>query len=111
MNLGELSASCLFDVKEPPAFYDVGLAWQGRELTVGGYKRARVSRTAWKRTGPVAEATVQFEFNGAANADAATVYLPDGSVLYTETFEGALRIPAGPASVDVVAVVDMGMGA
>lgn len=108
MDLAELSIACLFGTREPPAFYDIGLLWRGRELDVGGYKRVRVPRGDWSRLGRLATAAVHFDgFGAPAAVDAITVYLPDGSSLPPVSLDGDLMLGIPDTAIDLEATVDM----
>lgn len=108
MDLAELSIACLFGTREPPAFYDVGLLWRGRELDVGGYKRVRVPRGEWSRLGSLATAAVHFDgFGAPAAVDAVAVYLPDGTSLPSVALEGDLMLGIPDTAIDLEATVAM----
>lgn len=108
MDLGELSIACLFGGRTPPAHYQVGLQWRGKELAVGGYKRVDVATADWLATGTVATAVVHFDgFGGPANIDAVVVYLPDGAALPPLPLDGDLHLGFPDTAIDLEAMVDM----
>lgn len=106
MDLGELSVACLFGQRQPPEAYEIGLLWQGRELTVGGYKRISVPRGEWNRIGKTAVAAVHFDgFGAPASVDRIGVFLPDGTVLTQLPTD--LRLGMPDTAIDLEVVVDM----
>jgi hypothetical protein len=108
MDLGELSIACLFSSRPAPAYYEVGLLWRGRELTVGGYKRMVVARGDWNTAGTVASANVHFDgFGQPANIDAIVVVLPDGTALPAVPLDGDLHLGMPDTAIDLEATVDM----
>lgn len=111
MNLGELSIACLFGVRQPPDFYEVGLLWRGQEITVNGYQRIAVPRGEWTRIGKTAIAQVHFDgFGAPANIDAVAIFLPDGTALPPISLDGELRLGMPDTAIDLEAIVDMTEG-
>lgn len=96
MPLAERVMEVMFGRSDPPAVYEVGLAFDNLELQAAGYQRQRVARGDWQVDGHRADVTVTFVFAGPAMFNQARVYA-GGELLDTHRMDGDVQVVAGMA--------------